>query len=88
MKCRNCKSTKVNQKRFDHDFYTHFNYTKITDFNIFIECEVCKIIYSKRSSFLNKIYKSIFSKKYEKNRVHKLVAKFDNIQIYKHFITY
>ena len=86
MKCQNCKSTKVNQKRFDHDFYTHFNYTKITDFNIFIECEVCKIIYSKRSSFLNKIYKSIFSKKYEKNRVHKLVAKFDNIQIYKHFI--
>ena len=87
MHCRNCKSSDLLKKKFNFDFYTYKNFNKISEYQTYIECKKCKIIYSNRVSFLKKLYKKIFSKDYLglKFKDLELIPKFNSKSIYHHF---
>lgn len=85
MQCKNCNSKNILKKKFNFDFYSHKNFSKISSNNTYLECRNCKIIYSIRILFLKKLYNKIFSKKKIYRNQEILTPKFNGINLYQHF---
>lgn len=87
MYCKNCNSSNIFKKKFNFDFYSHRDFSKIISSNTYLECRDCKIIYSMKTLFLKRLYKKIFAKKklVTKSKDIELIPKFNDVNIYQHF---
>ena len=68
MKCSFCNSTNLIKQKIDFPLFNHFNNKLIKIKNAYqvYECKICNLLQKKN---LNKLYKKLFNKNYQKQRV-------------------